>query len=92
MDCDKKFTLITGTFSAGDAKEILMSLIGSKITFHTIRNLSKRERDGTVDSHSVTRINELTETRKHILDLLEKMGKENRSINISSDIHIYVDE
>ena len=39
MSSKKKFTLVKGSYSPDEAREILMNLIQSKIQFHNIRKL-----------------------------------------------------
>ena len=89
MSSEKTFTLVKGSYSPEDAKEILMNLIQSKIQFHNIRKLSSFEKSGSTDEWSEKKIADLKETRKEILEML-KSGKEKGvgSIVINSTIQI----
>ena len=52
MKNNNKLTLIDGTFSHLEAKEILSGIVASKINFHNIKNWSSRERFGKDDEIS----------------------------------------
>tara|TARA_R110002072_G_scaffold151503_3_gene300878 strand:+ start:7796 stop:8068 length:273 start_codon:yes stop_codon:yes gene_type:complete len=84
----EKLKLIEGKFNSEEAKEILLSLINSKIQFHTINEFSLQERTGESKSASTERIKELLETKKLILSIIEKSKKENLLLDIHSTLNI----
>ena len=89
MSSSKTFTLVKGSYSPDDAKEILMNLIQSKIQFHNIRKLSSFEKSGSRDEKSEDRISDLKETRKEILEILKSSDEKGISnVIINSTIHI----
>lgn len=89
MSSSKTFTLVKGSYSPDDAKEILMNLIQSKIQFHNIRKLSSFEKSGSRDETSEDRISDLKEARKEILDMLKSSDEKGISnVSINSTIHI----
>lgn len=89
MSSSKTFTLVQGSYSPDDAKEILMNLIQSKIQFHNIRKLSSFEKSGSMDEISEDRISDLKEARKEILDMLKASEEKGISnVVINSTIHI----
>ena len=61
------FTLIKGTFTPTEAKEVLMSLISSKISFHNIKNLRSYGLNGKEDQYSKQKIKRLKKVRNKLL-------------------------
>jgi hypothetical protein len=88
MKKDDKHVLISGIFSAADAKEVLLHLINHKINFHGMKNFSAEERFGKKDTHSQQRTAELKVTRENIIRLIEKAAAENKQLKIDSSIKI----
>jgi hypothetical protein len=84
----QSFELILGSFSAEDAKEILMNLITGKIDFHKKRSFSNEIRFGEPDAYSENRINQLTLSKNRIYDLIELASAQNALLNIKSNIEI----
>ncbi len=81
----QQFNLIDGIFDSEEAKEILLCLIDSKIQFHNNRIFSHEIRFGTKNNDSVNRIEELKETKKQILQMIEGGNFSiNSQINIES--------
>lgn len=80
--------LIKGTFTAQEAKEVLMSLIRSKISFHKKKNLQSYERHGKEDLESKQRIEELEKMRKQLLLILKNADEDGISIKLESEINI----
>lgn len=74
----ERFTLIKGEFTKEEAKDILLGMINYKINFHEVRNFGSSIQQGQQDDLSVTRIQELEETRTEMLKYfseLENSGK-----------------
>lgn len=92
MNNTTEVSLIDGTFSTGEAKEILMSLYSSKIHFHEMKIFSSRERFGFEDPHSVKRIPELLENKVILSGLLEETSKLPVKLRIRSFVQIEVIE
>jgi hypothetical protein len=90
MDNIKKFKLIEGEFTAADAKEMLLSLIGNKIQFHYHKIFGKEVRFGEKDEHSVTRVHQLTQSRQEVLELIAEAKKNNKRLVISSHVTIEI--
>ncbi|MDZ7716384.1 MAG: hypothetical protein U5J95_09255 [Balneolaceae bacterium] len=80
--------LVEGTFTPSEAKEVLMSLINSKISFHNLKNLRSYERSGSEDKESKKRITELEKMRKKLLTILKDTDKNGVSVKIESQINI----
>ncbi|MFN8278316.1 MAG: hypothetical protein U0T84_12610 [Chitinophagales bacterium] len=66
-----KFPLIKGEFLPSEARDLLVNLINSKIQFHQMRSFSHRERFGEVDHASEQRIEQLTQQRRNLQQMLE---------------------
>lgn len=89
MSSKKTFTLVKGSYTPEEAREILMNLIQSKIQFHNIRKLSCFEKSGTRDEKSEDRIEDLRKTQNKILEMLkesEKKGVKKVVINSTIDL------
>lgn len=88
----QELLLIQGQFSATEAREVLMNLINSKLSYHNKRNLRSFEHRGESDQHSLKRIAELNELRRWLLAYLKKREEEEEdvSFNIESSIHIEI--
>lgn len=84
----EKVKLIQGKFSAEEAREILLNMIGSKVQFHTIKDFSSEIREGSPDFNSRERLSELRKAKDKVIALLEKAEKENMEVNIESSIQI----
>jgi hypothetical protein len=83
-----EYELVKGDFSPDDAREILTHLIQQKINFHNQRSFSQFVRFGSADDWSISRIEELKQTKENVLALLEKAGKQGKTLRIKSDISI----
>lgn len=82
--------LIRGDFSAEDAKDILNHIIAKKVEFHELRNFSHEIRFGEKEENSVARCSELKAAKKAFNLLIEKAGKEGKSLRINSTITVEV--
>lgn len=82
--------LVRGEYVAEEAREIISNLILQKINFHNLKDFSSRERSGKADEHSLQRIEELKESRQHILDVIEGAREAGKTVKINSTITIEV--
>jgi hypothetical protein len=87
----EKLTLISGSFSNQEAKEILTSIFSSKIKFHELKNFSSQERFGKDDETAAKRLPLLREEQAKLLHILKQAEQGNRSIQINSEILITTD-
>ncbi|MDZ7660580.1 hypothetical protein [Fodinibius sp.] len=84
----ENLTLIKGTFTPSEAKEVLVSLISSKISFHNKKNLRSYELNGKENQESKNRIKEFKKIRSKLLKIFENIDDSEMSIKIDSQISI----
>jgi D-mannonate dehydratase len=93
MNNKENLTLIEGSFSVEEAKEILTSIFSSKINFHKIRNLSSQVRYGTDDEIAQKRIPALKTEMEKLQLIIAEAKAHNKKLMVSSEISIVlVDE
>jgi len=92
MEAVQTLSLISGTFSPNEAREILLEMIKSKINFHNLKNFSSEIRYNEPDLHSKQRIAELTEARENILELIHEAKLNSLNIKIETDLFIQLVE
>lgn len=80
--------LVRGEYSAVEAREIVSNLISQKINFHNLRDFSSQERHGKSDENSLKRIEELKESRKSMLEIINMAKEEGKTVKINSNITI----
>lgn len=83
--------LVSGEFSAEEAKEVMMSLLDAKIHFHCRKNFSLEERFGEKDKDSILRIKQLKTTKEDLKALFHWAKKNNKTFRISSDVSFAMD-
>lgn len=88
MNKTEKLTLIEGTFSDEEAKEILMNIFSTKINFHEVKNFSSIERFGEVDATAQKRIPDLKREVEKLTKILAEARATNKQITINSEINI----
>ena len=72
---NQAFALVEGAFTSEEAREIILDLLVSKISFHTLRNFSSEIRFNKSDTRSKQRIQELEKAQAEVLEIL-KVGKD----------------
>lgn len=85
-DNQRGLDLVKGTFTAEEAREVLMSLISSKLRFHSQKNLNAYETSGQADPQSEERIRELEELRKQVLAELEKAKQDGLMVELQAGV------
>lgn len=83
--------LIKGTFTPDEAREMLLQLLNSKISFHTLKNWSSRERLGKPDAYSEQRLRSLEESRKKVEKFISGLTDGEKTIIINSTIEINIE-
>jgi hypothetical protein len=92
MKNDKKLTLIDGTFSHFEAKEILLGLFAKKINFHQIKNWSSRERFGKDDEIAQESISSLQTEVQKIQEILLSAKVNNKKLMVRSEVNIFLSD
>ena len=82
------YCLIDGEFSADEARRVLMTLINDKIKFHQMNELSHEERYGEENPASSRRIEELSQTRDALTQLIDAAETQGLRLKINSRIDI----
>lgn len=92
MNKTEKLTLIEGTFSNEEAKEILMNIFYTKINFHEVKNFSSIERFGEADANAQKRIPHLKQSVEKLTKFLAEANTSKKKIIINSEIIISIAE
>lgn len=87
----KTIKLIAGQFSSEEARDILYSMLRSKIDFHCQKDFSSQERFGEPDLESQKRVTELREAKEDLFAFMQQALEENRKVKIASEIIISFD-
>lgn len=82
------YCLINGSFVPDDAREVLMTLINDKISFHERNHWSQQERFGESSSAVVKRIEELRQTKGDVFEWIENIPATGMKLNIRCNIEI----
>ncbi len=83
--------LIEGTFDGLDAQEILLSMLNSKIDYHTRRTFGSMERFGEPDHGSERRLEKLKATRDAVRATLAQAIEGRQSVRIDSTVQITIE-
>jgi|AntRauTorckE6833_2_1112554.scaffolds.fasta_scaffold03033_4 hypothetical protein len=84
----REYKLVSGVFSPDDARQVLLSLIDYKISFHQRKILSHRELFGTTDTFAELRIVELERTKSDFEALVKQLLDTDTELSINCDIEI----
>lgn len=84
----KSYRLIQGVFSPEEARQVLMTLIHDKISFHQRNDWSRRERLGETDPPGRRRIDELMATREALNLLLADVEAQGSDLVINCNIDV----
>jgi hypothetical protein len=84
----QSYCLIRGVFCPEDARQVLMTLIEDKISFHKLNNWSRRERFGEPDTAGSKRIDELRQTKADLAEMLEELAAAGLKLRINCNIEI----
>ena len=92
MESVQTLNLISGTLAPNEAKEILLEMIKSKINFHNLRNFSSEIRYNRPDLQSKRRIEELTEAKEILLDMISDAKRDSKKIKIEAELLVTFEE
>ena len=88
MENNNKVTLIDGTFSIAEAKDVLINMFTMKINFHQQKNVSHIERFGKPDEAAKEKVNFLKSELAKLEACIEKADSDNATLKVTSAIHI----
>lgn len=85
----QKLQLINGEFNPNDAKNIILSLINSKIQYHQLEIFSMQERFGIEATHSINRIEELKLTTRDVKEIIKEAESQGLKLKVTSIVEIH---
>lgn len=88
MKTKQQLKLIEGTFTPAEATQMLLSLVKSKIDFHTLEKVSNEERFGRDVAHSESRLAALRRLREEITALGQSAAGQQQQLKIDGWIEI----
>lgn len=88
MNNTEPIRLIDGTFTAEEAREILLNLFNYKINFHELKNFSSWERNGMSHPHSSVRLPELKADRERITAMISEAMASGDELIVLSTVSI----
>lgn len=86
-----QISLINGQFNDEEAKEILTSMLTTKIKFNELKNFSTQIRTGKEDEFAKNRILVLNEELIKIQEIINEAKMLNKKLTIKSDISISIE-
>ena len=88
----EKVSLIEGTFSARDARQLLNALLDIKINYHKLKRLSILEgNDQDACIYDSSRIDTLIAQKEELRALFSEMNMEGKTLKIKGDITIEIE-
>jgi hypothetical protein len=84
------YDLIKGDFTPEEALEILSYLIDKKINFHELKTFSNEIRFGQVDQKSLTRSEELKQSKAAIKEFIQIAQEQGKTLRIKSSVTVEV--
>ncbi|MBK7407221.1 MAG: hypothetical protein IPJ40_03515 [Saprospirales bacterium] len=88
MENTQNFKLVDGEFTPEKAREVLFSLVNSKIHFHNCEKFSTQIRFGGDVSHAEKRIEELTQVHQEIKELIEQAKAQGFNLKVNSLLEV----
>ncbi|CAN5910008.1 hypothetical protein BH11VER1_BH11VER1_09900 [soil metagenome] len=88
MDTTQRYKLLDGSFNPDDAKQVLLSLVTSKIDFHHREKFSNEERFGSDVAHSERRLIELQQLHETLRTLCQSAADTGMCVKVNGWIEI----
>ncbi|MBS1741782.1 MAG: hypothetical protein JST81_02000 [Bacteroidetes bacterium] len=88
MKNTKKLTLMEGSFTYDEAREILLKMFSFKINFHHIKNWSAQERFGKDDETAQKRIPQLKNEMEKLQSILLMAKEKEMHLDVKAEIDI----
>ncbi|MFD2697381.1 hypothetical protein ACFSQ0_05205 [Mesonia sediminis] len=85
--------LVDGTFTANEAREIILALINKKISFHELKSFQSWEKNHQTDlSPFKARIAELEKERKLLKQFIEQNEENHTDFELKGELHISIEK
>jgi hypothetical protein len=85
--------LVDGTFTANEAREILLALINKKINFHELKSFQSWEKNHQADlSPFKARISQLEKERKLLQRFIELHEENQTDFEVKGELHISIEK
>jgi hypothetical protein len=88
MDSKRTLKLIDGEFSATEATRVLLSVVNSKIDFHTLAKVSNVERFGRDIANSERRLAELRQLQETVRSICQSASEAGQRLQVNGWIEI----
>lgn len=88
MKDPQHFTLLDGTFTVPEASRVLLSLINSKLDYHSMEKLSNEERFGRDLAQSEIRLRELSDLKSSVKDIIASADRNQQKLKIEGQLKI----
>lgn len=92
METKSNLILINGLFSPEEAKEVLMSILASKVQFHELKNLRSIVTKDSEDQTSILRVRQLKDTIEELKLILNEAFEKNMELSIKSNLEITLEK
>lgn len=92
MKTAQQLQLIDGTFTPDEARQVVGSMVKSKIDFHTLAIHSEDERSGAADEQSGRRLRVLREIEAQLKDLCESARASGGKLRVKGLLEISAEE
>lgn len=88
MNDIQQFQLIDGTFTPAEASRVLLSLVKSKMDYHSMEKFSNEERFGHDPSRSEKRLRELEKLNTALIEFFASAADAKQNLRINGRIEI----
>ena len=88
MNATQPYKLLEGTFSPDEARQILLSLVKSKIDFHNMAKLSNEERFGQDTAPSERRLAELRQLQETLKTVCQSAADTGQRVQVNGWIEL----
>ncbi len=90
MDTNHKINLIDTIFTPSEANDVLINIIRNKINFHNLEIFSLEERNGENIERSKKRLQELKESNRKLIEIIQFAENNDKKLKVFSSIDIEI--
>ncbi len=91
MNNSKTIDLVKGSFATADAREIVLTLLSTKMKFHNLRNFSCEERFGESDPVAMQKLEYLRQAREEAELFFSEAIAKGKTITLESTLTMVAD-